>query len=52
MFSTNYSGIALLAIRIFHEIWLLIGEVDIKVTKLTLNTGLVTKKKVLIEQYC
>ena len=46
-----YSGIALLATRILHEIWLLIGEVAIRRTKLTLNDGLGTKKKLLIEQY-
>ena len=34
-----------------HEIWLLIGEVVIKGTKLALNTRLGTKSKLLIEQY-
>ena len=46
-----YSGIALLATRILHEIWLLIDEVAIRGTKLTLNAGLGTKKKLLIKQF-
>ena len=46
-----YSGVRVIATRILHEISLLIGEVGIRGTKLTLNAGLGTENKLLIEQY-
>ena len=46
-----YSGVRVIASRILHEICLLIGELAIKGTKLTLNDRLGTKSNFLIEQY-
>ena len=48
----NYSGVRVIASRILHEICLLIGELAIRGTKLTLNDRLGTKSNLLIEQYC
>ena len=48
----NYSGVRVIASRILHEICLLIGELAIRGTKLTLNARLGTKSDLLIEQYC
>ena len=47
-----YSGVRVIASRILHEICLLIGELAIRGTKLTLNARLGTKSNLLIEQYC
>ena len=52
-----YSGVFLsakcvLAIRILHEISLLIGEFAIRRTNLTLIVRLGAKSDLLIEQYC
>ena len=47
-----YSSVRLIASRILHEIYLLIGELAIRRTKLTLNARLGTKSNLLIEQYC
>ena len=48
---SNYSGVRIIASRILHEICLLIGELAIRGTKLTLNARLGTKSNLLIEQY-
>ena len=45
-----YSGVRVIASRILHEICLLIGELAIRGTKLTLNDRLWTKSNLLIEQ--
>ena len=50
--ASKYSGVRIIASRILHEIWLLIGELAIRGTKLTLNARLGTKSNLLIEQYC
>ena len=47
-----YSDVRVIASRILHEICLLIGELAIRGTKLTLNARLGTKSDLLIEQYC
>ena len=47
-----YSGVRLIASRILDEICLLIGELAISGTKLTLNARLETEDNLLIEQYC
>ena len=44
-------GVCVIATSILHEISLLIGELAIRGTKLTLNAGLGTEDKLLIEQY-
>ena len=49
---TEYSGIRVIASHILLEICLLIGELSIRGTKLTLNARLGTKSNLLIEQYC
>ena len=46
-----YSGVRVIATRILHEISLLMGELAIRGTKLTLNAGLGTENKLLIVQY-
>ena len=46
-----YSGVRVIASRILHEICLLIGELAIRGTKLTLNDRLGAKSNLLIEQY-
>ena len=48
----NYSSVRVIASRILHEICLLVGELAIRGTKLTLNARLGTKSNLLIEQYC
>ena len=48
----TYSGVRVIASRILHEISLLIGELAIRGTKLTLNACLGTKSNLLIEQFC
>ena len=45
-----YSSVRLIASRILHEICLLIGELAIRGTILTLNARLGTKSNLLIEQ--
>ena len=50
-FLTTYSGVRVIASRILHEICLLIGELAIRETKLTLNARLGTKSNLLIEQF-
>ena len=45
-----YSGVRVIESRILHEICLLIGELVIRGTKLTLNARLGTKSNLLIEQ--
>ena len=47
----NYSSVRVIASRILHEICLLVGELAIRGTKLTLNARLGTKGNLLIEQY-
>ena len=47
----KYSGVRVISTRILNEISLLIGELAIRGTKLTLNAGLGTENKLLIEQY-
>ena len=47
-----YSGVRVIASRILHEICLLIGELAIRGTKLTLNARLGTKSNFLIDEYC
>ena len=47
-----YSDVRLIASRILDEICLLIGELAIRGTKLTLNARLGTENNLLIEQYC
>ena len=47
-----YSGVRVIASRILHEICLLIGELAIRGTKLTLNARLGTKSNLLIDEYC
>ena len=49
---TRYSGVRVIASRILHEICLLVGELAIRGTKLSLNARLGTKSNLLIEQYC
>ena len=51
-FITTYSSVRVIASRILHEICLLIGELAIRGTKLTLNARLGTKSNLLTEQYC
>ena len=51
-FQLIYSSVRVIASRILHEISLLIGELAIRGTKLTLNASLGTKSNLLIEQYC
>ena len=46
----RYSSVRVIASRILHEICLLIGELAIRGTKLTLNARLGTKSNLLIEQ--
>ena len=46
----RYSGVRVIASRILHEISLLIGELAIRGTKLTLNARLGTENNLLIEQ--
>ena len=46
---TKYSGVRVIASRILHEICLLIGELAIRGTKLTLNARLGTKSNLLID---
>ena len=45
-----YSGVRVIASRILHEICLLIGELAIRGTKITLNARLGTENNLLIEQ--
>ena len=45
-----YSGVRVIATRILHEISLLIGELAIRGTKLTLNGGLGKEIKLPLEQ--
>ena len=47
-----YNGVRLIASRILDEICLLLGELAIRGTKLTLNARLGTENNLLIEQYC
>ena len=47
-----YSGVRVIASRILHEICLLISELAIRRTNLTLIVRLGTKSDLLIEQYC
>ena len=47
-----YSGVRVIASRILHEICLLIGELAIRRTNVTLIGRLGTKSDLLIEQYC
>ena len=47
----QYSGVRVIATRILQEISLLIGELAIRGTKLTIIAGLGTENKLLIEQY-
>ena len=51
-YKLKYSGVRVIASRILHEICLLIGELAIRGTKLTLNARLGTENNLLIEQYC
>ena len=48
----KYSGVRGIETRILNEISLLIGEIAIRGTKLTLYAGLGTENKLPIEQYC
>ena len=47
-----YSSVRVIASRILHEICLLIGELAIRGTNLTLNARLGTKSNLLIDEYC
>ena len=49
--NVKYSSVRLIASRILHEIFLLIGELAIKRTNLTLIVRLGAKSDLLIEQY-
>ena len=51
-YSFSYSSVRVIASRILHEICLLVGELAIRGTNLTLNARLGTKGNLLIEQYC
>ena len=46
----KYSGVRVISSRILHEICLLIGELAIRGTKLTLNARLGTENNLLLEQ--
>ena len=48
----TYSGVRVIASCILHEICLLIGELAIRQTNLTLIVRLGSKSDLLIEQYC
>ena len=50
--NVKYSGVRVIASRILHEICLLIGELAIRGTKLTLNARSGTKSYLLINEYC
>ena len=47
-----YSGVRVIASRILHEVSLLIGELAIRLTNLTLIVRFGAKSDLLIEQYC
>ena len=51
MLNYLYSGVRVIASRILHEICLLIGELAIRRTNLTLIARLGDKSDLLIEQY-
>ena len=47
-----YISVRVMTSRILHEICLLVAELAIRGTILTLNARLGTKSNLLIEQYC
>ena len=48
----KYRGVRVIASRVLQEICLLIGELAIRGTELTMNARLGTESNLLIEQYC